>query len=111
VSPFNQELYERKAGLCKTFADPKRLMIMEALDEGERSVGELAELIGVPHAVASRHLAVLRERGVVTSRREGTTVFYRLTDRRIAQACRLVQEVLMGLMERNRDLAEKIMRA
>ena len=106
---YDAELYSLKAELCKTFADPKRLMIIEELQGGERSVGELAKNLSVPHAVASRHLAVLRERGAVRSRRDGTNVYYSLADPRIGEACGLVHQVLMGMMERNRKLAEKIM--
>jgi len=105
---YDTELYSLKAELCKTFADPKRLMIIEELQAGERSVGELAKGLSVPHAVASRHLAVLRERGAVKSRRDGTNIYYSLTDPRIGEACQLVHQVLMGMMERNRELAEKI---
>ena len=108
---YDPDLYALKAELCKTFADPKRLMILEELRSGEETVGDLAEAISVPHAVASRHLAVLRERGAVLTRREGTSVFYSLADTRIGEACQLVHQVLLGLMERNRALAERVMRA
>ena len=108
---YDTELYILKAELCKTFADPKRLMIIEELRSGERSVGELAERLSVPHAVASRHLAILRERGAVRTRRDGTNVFYSLSDPRIGEACQLVHQALLGLMERNRELAEKVMRS
>ena len=107
---YDTELYAMKAELCKTFADPKRLMLIEELQGGERSVGELAEKLSVPHAVASRHLAILRERGVVRFRRDGTNIYYSLVDPRIGEACRLVHQVLMGMMERNKELAEKVMR-
>jgi ArsR family transcriptional regulator len=108
---YDTELYALKAELCKTFADPKRLMIIEELQSGEKSVGELAEKLSVPHAVASRHLAILRERGAVKFRREGTNIYYSLTDPRIGEACRLVHQVLMGMMERNRELADKMIRS
>ena len=105
---YDIELYTLKAELCRTFADPKRLMIIEELQGGERSVGKIAENLSVPHAVASRHLAVLRERGAVKSRRDGINVYYSLADPKIGEACGLVHQVLMGMMERNRELAEKI---
>jgi len=108
---YDTELYAIKAELCKTFADPKRLMIIEELQGGERSVGELAERLSVAHAVASKHLAILRERGAVRSRRDGTNIYYSLIDPRIGEACGLMHQVLMGMMERNRELAEKVMRS
>lgn len=108
---YDTELYTLKAELCKTFADPKRLMVIEELQGGEKAVGELAEKLSVPQAVTSRHLAILRERGAVKFRRDGTNIYYSLADPRIGEACRLMHQVLMGMMERNRELAEKVMRS
>ena len=107
-SKHNLEFYRLKAELCKTFADPKRLIIINELRDGERSVGELAQALETPQAVVSRHLAILRERGVVTARREGTRVHYSLTDDAILQACDAMQECLMRQLERRRDLAERL---
>ena len=108
---YDRDLYALKAELCKTFADPKRLMILEELRDGEKTVGDLADAISVPHAVALRHLAVLRDRDAVVARREGTSVFYSLADARIGEACQLMHQVLLGRMERNRALAERVMGA
>lgn len=111
TSAHSEELYERKAELCRTFADPRRLMILEELRQGERAVGDLARRIGVRQATASRHLSVLRERGAVRSRREGTSVYYSLTDERIGQACQLVHAILLAQIERDRELAEQVIQA
>ena len=62
----------------QAIADPKRLLIIDALRDGERSVGEIAEGLGLSQPNTSQHLAVLRERKVVTATRSGTTVFYSL---------------------------------
>lgn len=64
----NSELFKLKAELCKTFADAKGLVIINELRNGEKLVGELAQSLNIPHAVASRHLALLRNRGVVRPR-------------------------------------------
>ena len=110
MSKYDLDLFTLKAELCKTFSDPRRLMIMEELRHGEKMVGDIADALGVAPAAASRHLAVLRDRGVVNTRREGTSVFYSLADDRIGEACQMVHDVLIGQMERNRALAEKVMR-
>ena len=104
----NHELFKLKAELCKTFADPKRLMIINELRHGEKAVGTLVQVLGVPQAVVSRHLAVLRSRGVVTTRREGVNVFYSLANRRIVDACDIVHEILMEQVAKNREMAEKL---
>ena len=104
----DSEMFKLKAELCKTFADAKRLAIIHELRSGERLVGELAQNLRVPHAVASRHLALLRNRGVVRPRREGTNVYYSLTDQKICNACDLVHEILVNQMEKNIELANKL---
>ena len=107
---YNQELFKLKAELCKTFADPKRLMIISELRGGEKSVGSLADALGLPQAVVSRNLAILRNRGIVQTRRAGASVFYRLADQRIINACDLVHEILMQQVARNREIADKLVK-
>ena len=105
---YNEELFKLKAELCKTFSDPKRLMIINGLRDGEKSVSDLVDMLQVPQAVVSRHLAVLRGKGVVSARREGVNIFYSLTNSRIVDACDIVQEILLEQVARNRDLADKL---
>ena len=102
------ELFRLKAELCKTFSDPKRLIILDELRKGEKAVGELAQILGISQAVVSRQLAILREKGVVTPRREGTNVFYRLADDKICEACDLVHEILIKQIEKNRELSDRL---
>ncbi len=104
----NLELYKLKAELCKTFSDPKRLMIIAELRSGEKAVGELAQTLGISQAVVSRQLAILRGKGVVTPRREGTTVYYSLTDLKIGDACDIVHDVLLHQIEKNREMSERL---
>ncbi|MFC1925329.1 ArsR/SmtB family transcription factor [Chloroflexota bacterium] len=106
TSQYNLELYKLKAELCKTFSDPNRLIIINELRSGEKAVGELVQLLQIPQAAVSRHLALLRNKGVVTARREGTSIYYSLTDSKISEACDLVHQVLINYLERNRGLAE-----
>jgi ArsR family transcriptional regulator, cadmium/lead-responsive transcriptional repressor len=74
--------------------DPTRLRILEELSEGERSVGELVELIGAPQPKVSSHLACLRWCGFVASRREFRTVYYRVTDDRVKAMIALAHSLL-----------------
>lgn len=91
--PRRIERYRVHAELCKVLTDPKRLMILDALRHGERSVGELAETIGAALPNASQHLAVMRNAGLVDSRRVGTTIIYRLAEPTIVVACDIVQRI------------------
>jgi DNA-binding transcriptional ArsR family regulator len=104
---YDIDLYKLKAELCKTFSDPKRLMIISELRGGEKSVGELVQTLQTPQAAVSRHLAILRHRGVVKARREGVNVFYSLANPKIIDACDIVHEVLLDQMARNKELAAK----
>jgi len=108
LARYNLELYELKAELCKTFADAKRLIIIEELRRGETTVGELAKILELPQAVVSRNLAILRDKGVVQFRREGTSVYYSLSDPKIGDACEMVHQILLDQMEKNRALAERL---
>lgn len=76
------------------FGDPTRLRILETLSGGERSVGELVELLGAPQPKVSGHLACLRWCGFVATRREHRTVHYRLADRRVSKMIELARALL-----------------
>ncbi len=84
---------QRFAAVGRALADPKRLCVLETLAAGERSVGELSRDVGCQVPNMSQHLAVLRSSGLVTARRDGTTVYYRLSDSRVLEAYRLIQTI------------------
>jgi len=104
---YDIELYKLKAELCKTFSDPKRLMIISELRGGEKSVGDLVVALKSPQAVVSRHLAVLRNRGVAKARRDGVCIYYSLANARIIDACDIVHEVLLQQIAKNGEMADK----
>ena len=108
IDPAMREIFRLQAEICKTLADPNRLILLHELREGERSVSQLIEMSGLPQSNVSRHLAVLRERSLVTTRREGTTIYYRLADEKIGLACDMVRDVLQTHLTQNRSLANSI---
>jgi ArsR family transcriptional regulator len=72
---------DRSAVIARALADPKRLCVLELLaDGGERSVGDLSRCVGCQVPNMSQHLAVLRSAGIVASRRQGSTVLYRIAE-------------------------------
>ena len=83
----------RYAAVGRALADPKRLCVLESLASGELSVGDLSSLVGCQIPNMSQHLAVLRSAGLVTTRREGSTIFYRLADPRVLEAYRMIQDI------------------
>lgn len=90
------ERYRLHAEICKVLTDPKRLMLIDALRSGERSVGELASAVGSSLANVSQHLAVLRHAGLVDTRRAGTSIHYRLSEPELVAAC----DIIDGLVRR-----------
>ena len=84
---------QRFAAVGRALADPKRLCVLEVLAAGERSVSELSRDVGCQVPNMSQHLAVLRSCGLVETRRDGSNVFYRLTDPRVIEAYRLIQSI------------------
>ena len=104
----NPELFQLHADFCRTLASAKRLMIMALLSDGERSVGELADAMGCALPTVSQHLSVLKSKHAVTSRKEGQTVFYRVTDPRLMDACTLIRTVLLDGMRSRGEIADQI---
>lgn len=94
------DTYRLHADVCRVLTDPKRLMLLDTLRSGERTVGELAASIGVALPNASQHLAVLRSSGLVESRRVGTTVVYHLAEPAIADACDVIHGIVARRVER-----------
>ena len=95
-----KKLYEMQAELCKTLSNPKRLEILDILrEEKEISVNKLAEKLEIPKANTSQHLAVLRQAGVVNTRKDGINVFYSLRSHKITDACHLTRDILLERLE------------
>jgi len=93
-SKAEEELYKLQAEFCKGMAHPKRIQILRVLKGGEKSVNELAKLTGIPQANMSQHLSILRQFGLLNTRREGTNIYYSISDRRIVEACELVRNCI-----------------
>jgi ArsR family transcriptional regulator len=95
------EVFRLHASFCKALGDANRLLIIVELEDGDRTVNEIASAIGASQPLTSRHLAVLREKGLVDARRDGSFVRYRLVDRRILSAIELLLDVLAVQLERH----------
>lgn len=88
------EVSRLHADICSALADPNRIMLIYALADKPRNVNELAAQVGISQPTASRHLKILRERGLATPLRLGANVEYRLTDERIVDALDLLRAIL-----------------
>jgi len=95
-----QEVGLLHSHVCEGLGDPKRILILYLLDLRPHSVGEVSEILGTPQPTTSHHLRVLRERGLIEARKEGTTTYYSLADRRIIQALDLMRQMLADMLTR-----------
>ncbi len=101
----DRRLYESHAALCAVFTSAPRLEILDLLRGGERTVSELAEETGLRQPNVSQHLALMRQKGVVATRREGTAVFYRVRNPKIFKAFDTIREVLREQLEEEGRMA------
>jgi ArsR family transcriptional regulator, virulence genes transcriptional regulator len=84
---------QRSAAVARALADAKRLCVLKCLADGELSVRELSGRVGCQVPNMSQHLAVLRNSGLVLTRRDGNVIYYRLSDPRILEACQILQSI------------------
>ena len=103
-----REIHLLHKRVCHALADPNRVLILYALAEGPLCVSELVETLHVSQPTVSRHLAVLRERGLVKDERRGTAIYYHLTDRRVIEALDLLRAFLAGQREADLNLAQTL---
>ena len=90
----SDELLLRIAEVLKAMADPTRLKILHSLQQGERCVSDILEVVGGSQANVSKHLSVLKRAGLVESRRDGLNVFYEISDEGVFTICRNVCDSL-----------------
>lgn len=102
------DVFRLQAEICKTFANPTRLKIIDTLRDQELTASQLLKAIPTSKANLSQHMSILIQKGVVTARREGVNVFYQLYDKRITSACDLMRDVLLKRLEENSKLLKNI---
>ena len=86
----DKELASHAAEVLRAVAHPLRLQVIELLEKGELCVGEISAALGEKQAITSQQLTIMKDKGILTSRREGTKVFYRLENNNVAQVLNCV---------------------
>ena len=104
----NRPLNEIKAELFKALAHPARVRALEVLTEGERSVSELQPLVGIESSHLSQQLGVLRRAGLVSTRKEGSTVIYALRDPLVGDLLAVAKRLLLRSLTTTRDLLDEL---
>ena len=103
-----KEINQLHADFCAGLADPKRLLILYTLSEKPQTVGSLVSLLELSQPAVSRHLKVLRERGMVIATRIGPSVEYHLADIRLIQALDLLRDALRDHLSHRAEIVEAL---
>ena len=99
-------IFKMQAEISKTMAHALRLAILYRLKEGEKTVNELAEFLDVSQSNVSQHLALMRQREIVETRKDGSNIYYRVVSPKIGQACDMVREVLLEQLNKRKEIAK-----
>ena len=105
------EILKLQADICKTFANDKRLGIINLLKDKEMSNSELMKKTGLSKVTISQHMNVLKSKGVIVVRREGVQLFYRIANPKIIQACGLMREVLVEQLREKEKIVSRLVKA
>ncbi|MDY6835909.1 MAG: metalloregulator ArsR/SmtB family transcription factor [Chloroflexota bacterium] len=100
----NQRILELQAEMLSVLANPKRLMILNLLNDQEKTVGEIASELEISIQNTSQHLRSMKDRGIVVSRKEGQTVYYKLTNPIFHDCCQLVRRAMVEELNKRESL-------
>ncbi len=103
-----QEITQLHADFCSALADPTRLILLYTLAESPRNVTELTQELGQPQPTISRHLKILRERGMVEATRQGMTVQYAIADGRVIEALDILRSIMRDSIQKRASFIEEV---
>lgn len=101
-------IYALKADFFRVLGHPARVRLLQALGDGERSVGALQVALDLDSSAVSQHLSALRRQGLVAGRREGTSVYYRVSDPRTLELLELARSIIASTLEQNMALLDDL---
>ena len=104
----DKKIYELHANICKALAHPTRMEIIDTLKTKEMSFSKLLEIIGGAKSNLSQHLSSMTSKGILQQRKEGLNVYYKLTSKKVSQACHIMREVLMENLEKQNEILKKM---
>jgi DNA-binding transcriptional ArsR family regulator len=101
-------VFKIKADFLRSLAHPMRLAVIEQLRRGEKSVGQLVQALGAEQSGLSKHLATLRQAGIVKSRQEKVSVYYSIRNKNIFHVLRPIAELLREALEESRKVLDHL---
>lgn len=108
MKTIDDRIFAMHAEVCKAMANPIRLKVLSALQHGEQSVDVMAKSLKVSKANLSQHLAVLRQRGIVATRRDGLNIYYHCANPKMLKACAILREVLLEQLDEGGKLMKQV---
>ena len=102
----SQEVNQLHANICSAISEPNRILLLYALQDAPSNVNGLADIVGLSQSAASRHLKVLKERGLIYAQRDGNQVIYNLADLRIIQALDMLRGLMLDILAQQAELAQ-----
>ena len=106
-----QKLFALQEELLEGLANHKRLEILQLLANGELTVNQMVKMLGLAQANLSQHLSILREKGIVKTRRAGKAIYYSLSNPKIIKAFDIIREILFEKMSKDRRFFQRIAKA
>jgi len=103
-----KKIFELHADVCKALGHSLRIEVIDLLQEKELCFSDILEVTGGLKSNLSQHLSVMTKKGILKMRRDGQCHYYSLSSKKVAQACRLMREVLIDNLKKHKDLLEKM---
>jgi len=104
----DKKIFELHADVCKALGHPLRIEVIDLLQNNELCFTDILEITGGLKSNLSQHLSVMTKKGILKTRREGQCTYFSLSSKKVAEACRLMREVLIDSLKKQKDLLEKM---
>lgn len=106
-----KEIYQLHADICKTLANPKRLEIINCLRYNEMNVNDITKEIGARKSNISQHLTIMKLKGILSSRRDGIHIYYKVSSPKVIKAFDIMREVLLEHLSKNEKIITKLIKS
>jgi len=104
----NKNIFKLHAEICKALGHPVRIEVIDLLGDKEMSFGDICKATGCLKSNLSQHLSSMANKGILIQRKEGLNVYYKLSSKKVASACRMMREVLIENMQKQKSILENL---
>lgn len=104
----DKRIFELHADTCKALGHPLRIEVIDLLQDNELCFTDILEVTGGLKSNLSQHLTVMTKKGILKTRKDGQCTYFSLSSKKVAQACRLMREVLIGNLKKQQEILDKL---